>query len=445
MDAIIAARLLESIEMDRLVILCGAGLSTSSPSNLPSAKELANFCFDKYENDTGCRLPDSMRNNLEELAMYFWQGNNFKTTFIQSLIPWPKLFQDPNPGHFAVADFLGCGVIEFALTTNIDYLIEKAAGILGEADFQSSIGNDDIDCYYIKHRQLIKIHGCSLKDRNNTIWCPTQIHVDPMQQRTDSIRRWLMGRLQSKDILIIGFWSDWAYLNGILDNCINGIVPNTVYLVDPLPDPQLEEKAPNLWRWARNENSAFFHIQESGDNFLDEIRKKYSIQFLKKMLDLSKQSYRQRFGQDFSANIHIEDTLGVSVLYEIRRNVSGTPINEIVRSKKIDGTFELIGLFHLWMVSMGAIFEPPYFKYANKFIRLINTPGKMLSTVKRKYSHEPIHQLIADITVCVGAGDDYSPADIVKGDKPANIIRSGLSGKWITEKDLPSELGVQLQ
>lgn len=445
MDAEIATRLLASIEMDRLVILCGAGLSMASPSNLPSAKDLATICFDRYEQKTSYRLPDSLRYNLEEIAKYFWERDEFKTTFIQLLIPWETLVQDPNIGHFAIADFLGCGAIEFTLSTNIDYLIEKAAINLGESDFQSSIGNDDFDCAYIKHKPLIKIHGCCNKDRSNTVWCSAQISIEPMQRRTSKIKQWLLGRLPSKDLLIIGFWSDWAYLNRILDSCINDIIPYTIILVDPLSDSELEEKAPTLWTWARNENSTFIHIQESGDNFLNELRKLYSIQFLKNMLDKSKPSYHQRFGSQFSGNIHIGDDLEISTLYDIRRDVSGTPINEIVRRKKTDESFELIGLFHLWLISLGAVFEPPYFKFDNKLIRLINTPGMILSSIKSKYLREPSKPIIPDINVCVGASNDYSPADIVKGDKTSDIIRSGLSGRWIIGEELPNELGIEEQ
>jgi NAD-dependent SIR2 family protein deacetylase len=445
MDEAIAAQLLASIQMDRLVVFCGAGLSMASPGNLPSARQLANICFDKYEQNTGSRLPDLLHDNLEQIAQYFWDRNDFTKTFIQWLVPWDKLSKDPNGGHYAIADFLGCGAIEFTLSTNVDYLIESAAKTLGESDFQNSIGNDDIGCAYTKHKPLLKIHGCYIKDRGNTVWCSSQLQLETIQNRLDKIRQWLLGRLLSKDVVIIGFWSDWAYLNEILNKCINTVVPNLVILVDPLSDAQLEEKAPSLWRWARNEGLTFIHIQESGDAFLECLRKKFSVIFLRKLLDRSKQSYHRHFGTHFSGNIHIGDNLDVSALYDIRRDVCGTPINEIVRYKNTDDTFELIGLFHLWLISLGAAFDPPFFKYGDKVIRLINAPGVILSTIKNRYSNEPIQPKVPDLNVCVGAVHDYSPADIVKGDQSADIIRSGLSGKWITEKDLPFELGVQEQ
>ena len=48
MDQNTRNRLLESIHADRLVVLCGAGLSMAPPSNLPSAWSIANECHDRY-------------------------------------------------------------------------------------------------------------------------------------------------------------------------------------------------------------------------------------------------------------------------------------------------------------------------------------------------------------------------------------------------------------
>jgi hypothetical protein len=67
MDDDIAARLLASIHSNRLVILCGAGLSMAPPSNLPSAARLAQNCADRYHEITGQLLDDDLRTDLEKL------------------------------------------------------------------------------------------------------------------------------------------------------------------------------------------------------------------------------------------------------------------------------------------------------------------------------------------------------------------------------------------
>src|ERR1039458_8557156 len=42
-------RLLGSIEANRLVLLCGAGLSIPQPSRLMSAVQVSHECYDKYQ------------------------------------------------------------------------------------------------------------------------------------------------------------------------------------------------------------------------------------------------------------------------------------------------------------------------------------------------------------------------------------------------------------
>ncbi len=54
-------RLLGAIETDSLVFLCGAGLSTGSPSNLPLAAKVAEICYDAWLSVE--ELPPAMRND----------------------------------------------------------------------------------------------------------------------------------------------------------------------------------------------------------------------------------------------------------------------------------------------------------------------------------------------------------------------------------------------
>lgn len=66
--------LLDSIDEDRLVILCGAGLSMAPPSNLPSAAALANEIFDHCQ-----RNGEIVQNDLEEQANHFLNQVGFAT------------------------------------------------------------------------------------------------------------------------------------------------------------------------------------------------------------------------------------------------------------------------------------------------------------------------------------------------------------------------------
>src|SRR5258708_11331668 len=119
------AKLLGSIAARRLVLVCGAGLSMSAPSRLPSATVLAERCFDSYRpNDPG--MPAALRGDLEGLANYFLERDTLVQVFIHAVVPWRALVAAPNIGHDAVADLLMIAAVDHAITTNVDQLIKKA-------------------------------------------------------------------------------------------------------------------------------------------------------------------------------------------------------------------------------------------------------------------------------------------------------------------------------
>ncbi len=62
-DAPTMTRLLGSIEANRLVLLCGAGLSIPSPSNLLSAVGVSRVCYDKYRHISV--LPAPMHDDID--------------------------------------------------------------------------------------------------------------------------------------------------------------------------------------------------------------------------------------------------------------------------------------------------------------------------------------------------------------------------------------------
>ena len=120
-------RLLNSIEANRLVLLCGAGLSVPAPSNLMSAVGVSEFCYDKYQPTKA--LPPEMRKEIDALAGYFYAQSpqEFVSVFIDSLVPWNALVGEPNAGHAAVGDFLISRAATAVLSANFDNLIEHWA------------------------------------------------------------------------------------------------------------------------------------------------------------------------------------------------------------------------------------------------------------------------------------------------------------------------------
>jgi hypothetical protein len=118
-------RLLAFMNAGRLLVVCGAGLSMAAPSSLPSARTVAERCFDKYrvESDPDCDV--SLRGDLEALAEHFAGLNTLESIFIERLVPWPAFVRPSNAGHAAVADFLITRAAVAGISSNYDTLIER--------------------------------------------------------------------------------------------------------------------------------------------------------------------------------------------------------------------------------------------------------------------------------------------------------------------------------
>lgn len=165
-------RLLASMNAGRLLVVCGAGLSMAPPSSLPSAREVAERCFDKYrlESDPTCNLV--LRNNLEVLAEHFASLSTLQSVFIEHLVPWPAFVRPSNTGHAAIADFLITRAAVAGISSNCDTLIERRAWDYG-ADFRGSLDGDEAIADSVRQAPLLKFHGCSHRDRLATVWAPS--------------------------------------------------------------------------------------------------------------------------------------------------------------------------------------------------------------------------------------------------------------------------------
>ena len=94
------------------------------PSSLPSARRVAELCYDEYRLAVVLDLDPALRADLQGIAEYFLALNTLQTVFIEAIVPWSKFIRPPNPGHKAIADFLISRVVEASLSTNYDTLIE---------------------------------------------------------------------------------------------------------------------------------------------------------------------------------------------------------------------------------------------------------------------------------------------------------------------------------
>ena len=240
----------------------------AAPSRLPSAKSVAERCFDKYQLESDPDCDAALRKDLEALAEHFVTLNTLQSVFIESLVPRSDFTRPSNSGHAAVADFLITRAAVAGISSNYDTLIERSAWEYG-SDFQSSLDGDEAIACEARQGPLLKR---SYRDRRSTVWAPSQLADRTIRERIEKSKTWMAASLRQKDLLIVGFWSDWEYLNRIIGIALEGVEPLSVTVIDPLPTEELQGKAPDLWHIAHGQNVIFEHVKESGSEALDRRR-----------------------------------------------------------------------------------------------------------------------------------------------------------------------------
>ena len=433
------ARLLASMNAGRLVILCGAGLSMAPPSSLPSAWLVAGMCFDEYRVTIDPLIEPALRDNLEALAEHFVGLNTLKSVFIEHLVPWKEFERPPNPGHAAIADFLITKSVVAGLSSNYDKLIERCAWDYG-ADFRGALDGDQATV--ISHRQapLLKFHGCSHIDRESTVWAPSQLHDPTISDRIAKSGIWMAANLRQKDLLVVGFWSDWDYLNRVLGGAVQGLNPLSVTVIDPSPSAALQVKAPDLWALANQPQVTFAHIQESGADALDELRRAFSEAFARQVLVAGSAALVAKTGIACDPTWLTVSGLDAEALYDWRRDAEGVPAGKPALSKSPQNV-DLLGYFHLLLRRAGAVQQPRGYTLAGKSIRVVNGAGFDISTVARRFIEAPATPT-ADVFVAAGSLDLGLPGHLVRPGTAGSVVRPGIGGKWVTMEQAQVELGV---
>ena len=237
------AGMLDALHADRLGILCGAGLSMASPSNLPSAAQIASEAKRKYDATYGATRPP-LPSGIEEQAEFFFQRGELGTVFLRTLVDQHAFAGHPNAGHTAVADLLLVRAIQTGVSTNVDTLIETA-GVLLFGRVGAGIDRAAVAALPPDTSPLLKIHGC-WSNPDTTVWTPGQLAVEPVMSRIQGNKEWLGNRLLDRDLIIVGYFTDWDYLNETLEQTLGEVRPARVMIVDPSPGATLAAKAPVL-------------------------------------------------------------------------------------------------------------------------------------------------------------------------------------------------------
>jgi hypothetical protein len=434
--------LLSAIESRRLVIFTGAGLSMAPPSSLPSAWALAQQCAARHEAATEERFEDAVRGDIEAQARLFWSRGQLESYFLHTLVDWePFSGGEPNPGHFAVADFLLSEAVDLSVTANVDALVERAAERLGYWTLVGAVDGSEAAAPRA-HRPLLKLHGCVRKNPDDTLWCREQFTQAPWDARIENSAQWLSGHLVQRDIVFIGYWTDWTYLNEVFARVLTDEKPRSVTLVDPAPPEVLAQKAPRLWEWAHRSGITFFQVRESGSDFLQELRYRFSRILLKRVARIGSDAYAEAAGCD-APEFPSTDASTVDDLYDIRRDWDGVPRNAVARRRNAQANDQVLGKIFYELIAAGAVFDGSLLRVAGKRVRLVQGAGRMLYTVKEALARDVTPGDEPDVTVCAGAADDGGvPTDILRPARRPSVIRPGATGEWCTHAQYRSLLGI---
>lgn len=433
------ARLLASMNAGRLLVVCGAGLSMAPPSSLPSARAVAERCFDKYrlESDPNCDV--GLRENLEALAEHFAGLNSLQSVFIEHLVPWSAFVRPSNAGHAAVADFLITRAAVAGISSNYDTLIERRAWDYG-ADFRGSLDGDEAGSDAVRQAPLLKFHGCSHRDRPATVWAPSQLDDPAISARIARSKVWMAANIRQKDVLVVGFWSDWEYLNAVIGEALIDVQPLSVTVIDLSPTNALEQKAPQLWQIAHAQNVTFEHVQESGAAALDELRRAFSSNYLRQVLDAGRAAFEQATGvQCDPAWLEIGD-FDSEALYGLRRDAEGVSVAEPATLLR-PANPEALGFFHLLLRQAGAVQNADGYDFNGRSIRVVNGAQRVLGTLRGRFV-EPPAAIEADIVVAVGATDLGVPNNVIRSGRAGDLIRPDAGGEWYDLAGARTALGI---
>lgn len=437
LSAQLTTRLLGAIETDSLMFLCGAGLSAASPSNLPSAIRLSQICYDKWQSTEV--LDPALRDDVDQLAGHFHARGDFEKIFIR-LVPWNELVGPPNSAHAAIADLPISRGAHAALSANFDPMIEHWATERKIAMRGALTGQEAVE-FTDNTNPLIKFHGCLQRAPQTTLWTQRQL-VDPaVQGRITSCSQWMNLHLPGKHLVVIGFWTDWGYLNDVLGNAFTINNASSVTVIDTGTTADLQAKAPNLWAKLTSLSSVFEHVQASGADALEELRTAYSKTWARKFYALG-EALVQNAGRSVTVAAPF-DALAGEDLYNLRRDAEGVPYTRAATLKAPASNAAQAASAHVMLLNAGATNLGAWLQHGGRSIRVVNGAGQGLTDVQARYK-EPTTVAQSEIVVCAGAIELGVPARLIAPGRGASTIRPtpGGAARWLTLEKAQLEFGL---
>jgi hypothetical protein len=401
-----------------------------------SAAQVAHICYDKYH--AIAALPVVMRDDIEQLATHFHGTGELESVFIDSLIPWDELVGDSNQGHQAVADFLITRASYITVSANVDTLIEQSAWSRKKA-IRGALDGHEANAFRNQTSPLLKFHGCMLRGREVTVWTRAQLADDLIRSRVESCVNWMRMELPDKDLVVIGFWTDWEYLNNLLVDAITTGPFRSVTVIDPATTLDLQTKAETLWRTLNEGTDNFQHVQASGADALEELRIAFSRVWLRRFYSQGR-SLVEQAGLPYA---EIDPDMSCEDLYRCRCDAEGVPYNHAACKKEPSADNAQAAFLHHLLSQAGAIYEGPWRKYAGRTIRIIHGAGQDLNSIRERYKEPPALRE-PDIVAVAGAMDLGVPGKLIRSGTGRSVVRPRAGGRaqWVTLEGARLELGL---
>ncbi|WP_340313582.1 SIR2 family protein [Rhizorhabdus argentea] len=427
----------DALFADRLALLCGAGLSMAAPSSVPSAAALAWKAKQKYDATHGAARPP-LADSIDDQAEFFFQRGELADVYLRTYVDHDAFAGEPNDGHFATADLLLTGAIGTAISTNVDTLIETAGNMLfGHVGV--GVSREQVAALPASKAPLLKIHGC-WTDPPGTVWAVGQVGVDPIHTRVTQSGAWLTQRLLDRDLIIVGYWTDWDYLNDVLEQSLGAVSPSRIIVVDPCDTASFETKAKALFELGQRASKGFFHVQASGAVFLNQLRVDFSRALLRRVLHSGSDAYAAHAGGAPDPAWLEPAMADAKTLWRIRRDLEGANPNEPAKSHQpIEEP--LLGMTLLQLQAKGATAEDSCWNLGGTRIRVLRSINRPLHEVEAAYGRETPPLVAPEYVIAVGAEALPLPSSIARG-APKGSIARGSSTKWRSRPDAVAELGL---
>jgi hypothetical protein len=275
---------------------------------------------------------------------------------------------------------------------------------------------------------LLKIHGCWARDRDNTLWTAEQLTAPPLQTRVPDAALWAKNRLMNRDILVVGFFTDWDYLNTILADALDAVHPANLIVVDPDDPGNLQVKAPNLYAVGENAAHRFYHVQEYGDVFLRRLRVEFSRGFVRQTLHGGAAAFAASKGAPPPAALLEPGESEPEALWRLRRDIEGCLPNQPTTLRQAPHDPHL-GLTILKLLAAGATWNEALFEIGHEKIRILRASGRFLHDVEKIYSKDDVPVVAPDAVIAVGADALGLPAHIARPTGSPSIAR-GAKPRW---------------